>query len=44
MKIVTRASIGDEKTWTPPTLIGTTLYVRDETQMVALDLSAEKAD
>jgi len=42
MEIVARASIDDEKTWTPPTLIGTTLYVRDESRMMALDLSAAK--
>ncbi len=44
MEVVTRASINDEKTWTPPTLIGTTLYVRDESRMVALDLSAGKGE
>ena len=43
MEIVTQASINDEQTWTPPTLIGTTLYFRDETRMVALDLSPGKA-
>ncbi len=43
MEIITQASINDEPTWTPPTLIGTTLYFRDETRMVALDLSVGKA-
>ncbi len=42
MKVITRASINDKPTWTPPTLIGTTLYVRDESRIVALDLSARK--
>jgi outer membrane protein assembly factor BamB len=42
MQVVTQASINDEKTWTPPTLLGTTLYVRDESRMVALDLSVGK--
>jgi hypothetical protein len=40
MEVVTQATINDRRTWTPPTLIGTTLYVRDEARMVALDLSA----
>jgi outer membrane protein assembly factor BamB len=40
MKVVTQASINDERTWTPPTLIGTTLYVRDESRIQALDLSS----
>ena len=39
MEIITQASINDKQTWTPPTLIGTTLYFRDEARMVALDLS-----
>jgi hypothetical protein len=26
--------------WTPPTLVGTRLYVRDRTSLVALDLGA----
>ncbi len=43
MEVVTQASINDGPTWTPPTLIGTTLYFRDETRMVALDLSPGKA-
>ncbi len=40
MKVIARASINDKPTWTPPTLIGTTLYVRDESRVFALDLSA----
>jgi outer membrane protein assembly factor BamB len=44
MRIVTRASIDDRPTWTPPTLIGTTLYVRDESRIQALDLSAPRAE
>ena len=39
MDVVTRASINDEPTWTTPTLIGTTLYYRDESRISALDLS-----
>lgn len=41
MKILTQATINDAPTWTPPTLIGKTLYVRDESRMMALDLSAK---
>ncbi len=40
MKVISRASINDKPTWTPPTLIGTKLYVRDESRIFALDLSA----
>lgn len=39
MKIVTQATIGDQPTWTPPTLVGTTLYFRDEARIAAYDLS-----
>ena len=40
MNVVTRASINDAPTWTAPTLLGTTLYYRDKSQISALDLSA----
>ena len=39
MDVVTRASINDAPTWTAPTLLGTTLYYRDESRISALDLS-----
>jgi len=42
MEVVTRASINDEKTWTPPTLLGTRLFMRDETRIAAFDLSVRK--
>ena len=41
MTVVTEASINDKPNWTPPTLLGTTLYVRDEHSIMALDLSAK---
>jgi hypothetical protein len=41
MEVVTRASINDAKTWTPPTLLGTTLYVRDESRITAFDLGVK---
>ena len=34
-----RANVLTENAWTPPTLVGTTLYVRDRQNVVALDLS-----
>ncbi len=43
MKVLAKATINDEKTWTPPTLLGTTLYFRDESRIAALDLSAGKS-
>jgi hypothetical protein len=42
MKVVTRASINKEPTWTPPTLLETDLYIRDKSRIVALDLSEAK--
>ena len=41
MKILTQTTVGEEKTWTPPTLLDTTLYLRDEDRIWALDLSAK---
>ena len=38
-EILSRAQIFDSRSWTVPTLVGTTLYVRDRSSMVALDLS-----
>ena len=40
MHVVVQATINDQPIWTPPTLLGTTLYVRDESRIRALDLSA----
>lgn len=42
MTIVTQSTINKKPTWTPPTLLGTTLFFRDETRVAALDLSAGK--
>ena len=44
MQVLTQATINDEPTWTPPTLIGTTLYFRDKSRIAALDLSVEEND
>ncbi len=43
MNVIAQATINTQKTWTPPTLLGTTLYFRDESRIAALDLSAGKA-
>ena len=42
MNVITRATINEKPTWTPPTLIGSTLFFRDEARIVALDLSAAR--
>lgn len=39
LKVLARASILENLAWTPPTLIGTILYVRDRTTIAAYDLS-----
>jgi len=38
-EILSRAQVFDSRSWTVPTLVGTTLYVRDRSSMMALDLS-----
>lgn len=39
LKVLARASILENRAWTPPTLIGRTLYVRDRRTIAAYDLS-----
>jgi hypothetical protein len=39
LKVLARASILENLAWTPPTLIGKTLYVRDRKTIAAYDLS-----
>jgi len=39
LKVLARASILEHLSWTPPTLIGKTLYVRDRRVIAAYDLS-----
>jgi len=39
MTVVTKSSIGEKRTWTPPTLVGTSLFVRDDYRIRALDLA-----
>ncbi len=41
MTVLARTSLFETVAWTAPTLVGTTLYVRDREQIVALDLGAE---
>ena len=38
MKVLARAQVGRATSWTVPTLVGTTLYVRDRVNIYALDL------
>jgi outer membrane protein assembly factor BamB len=39
MKVLARAQILENRAWTPPTLVGRTLYVRDRRTIAAYDLS-----
>jgi outer membrane protein assembly factor BamB len=39
LKVLARASVLENLAWTPPTLVGTTLYVRDRKTLAAFDLS-----
>lgn len=43
IKILSTAQLLDSVTWTPPTLIGKTLYVRDRQSIMALDLGCDDA-
>jgi len=38
LKIVSRAQMLTSKAWTPPSLVGTKLYLRDRKNLMALDL------
>jgi len=38
LKVLARASVLTNLAWTPPTLVGTSLYVRDRQTMAAFDL------
>ncbi|MCB9850367.1 MAG: PQQ-like beta-propeller repeat protein [Phycisphaerales bacterium] len=38
LDILSSAELGDGRTWTAPTLVGKTLFVRDRKQIMALDL------
>ena len=40
MTVLSRATVSDGITWTAPTLVATTLYIRDQRTIRALDLSA----
>jgi hypothetical protein len=40
VKILSRASVATATSWTVPTLIGQTLYIRDRVNILALDLGA----
>jgi hypothetical protein len=38
MTLLAQATVSDGPTWTLPTLVGTTLYVRDQRALRAFDL------
>jgi hypothetical protein len=38
MKVLAKAAVLNHLAWTPPTLVGTTLYLRDRKALVAFDL------
>ena len=40
LEILSEVQLCDDRTWTVPTLVGTTLYARDRERIVALDLGA----
>jgi hypothetical protein len=39
MKVISKTNVLTNIAWTPPTLAGTKLYLRDRRTIVALDLS-----
>jgi outer membrane protein assembly factor BamB len=42
LKVLARASVLQNISWTPPTLVGTTLYARDRKTIAAFDLGASR--
>jgi hypothetical protein len=40
IKVLSKVELLQKVAWTPPTLVGTRLYVRDRTNVMALDLSS----
>jgi len=40
--ILSQAKVFDTRSWTVPTLVGTTLYARDREKIVALDVGAPR--
>jgi outer membrane protein assembly factor BamB len=40
LTVLAKASVLSNRAWTPPTLVGTKLYVRDRARMMALELGA----
>jgi outer membrane protein assembly factor BamB len=43
MTVLARAPVATGTAWTAPALVGTTLYVRDRTNIMALDVGSDKA-
>jgi len=44
LKVLARANVLENLAWTPPTLAGTTLYVRDRKNIAAFDLGTARGD
>ncbi|HEU4389562.1 MAG TPA: PQQ-binding-like beta-propeller repeat protein, partial [Blastocatellia bacterium] len=41
LRVLSQVSLLKHLSWTPPTLVGTTLYLRDRHELMALDLAAK---
>jgi outer membrane protein assembly factor BamB len=41
LKVLARAEVASGRSWTPPTLVGTRLYLRDRASIMALDLKRQ---
>src|SRR5262249_12243207 len=41
LQVLAKASVLQHLAWTPPTLVGTTLYVRDRHDLMAFDIGAK---
>ncbi|MEM6455497.1 MAG: PQQ-binding-like beta-propeller repeat protein [Acidobacteriota bacterium] len=43
-KLADKVKLLDKPAWTPPTVVGTTAYLRDRSRLIAIDLSGAPAD
>ncbi len=44
LTVLCSAEVMDSRTWTPPTLVGTTLYIRNQLSITALDLAPKSTN
>ena len=44
MTVLSKAKVADRESFTPPTLVGTTLYLRDRERIMAYDLGVEAGE